>query len=124
MSNIVPGPGFNRGFLESSGGGGHDGGMSDLSARVERLEKDVAEIKTILGRVEPVLNAFHGEFREMRGRSNAMPSSWQLITLIIAVIGVMGLIANFTFARLDRMDVRLDRIESRIESLLHPAVPK
>lgn len=113
MTTVVPGPGFGRTSLESPTGGGHDGDMSDLEARVEHLEKDVTDIRSTLGRMEPVLN-------ELKGRSQAMPTTWQLIALLLAVMGLM--VAGFSFVfssssnRLDKMEARIDRIESKMEA--------
>ena len=42
--------------LESRLGGGDDGGMPpDLAVRVDRLERDVADIRATLGRLEPLI---------------------------------------------------------------------
>jgi hypothetical protein len=96
--------------LESFGGGGHDGGMSELAARVERLEKDVAEVKSILGRMEPVLGRIQSDFGEFKGRSAAMPTTWQLITLVLAIIGVVAVFQNMTLSRIDRVETKIEAL--------------
>ncbi|EME67819.1 hypothetical protein H261_21591 [Paramagnetospirillum caucaseum] len=88
--------------------------MSDLVARVERLEKDVAEVKSILGRMEPVLGRIQSDFGEFKGRSAAMPTTWQLITLVLAVIGVVAIFQNITLNRIDRVETKIEVLGSRI----------
>lgn len=89
-----------RKSLESGGGGGHDGGME---ARVARLEKDVTEIKGILGRIELVLKSiddrqrkFELDVAEIKGRLQALPTTAQLLALVMAVFGAsFGLLKYF-----------------------------
>lgn len=121
MNNVVAGPGFGRGPLESGGGGGHDGGMSDLVARVGRLEKDVADIRSVLGRMEPALARIDDQFRkqsdnlnEIKGRAQAMPTMWQLLLMVLAVIGVIGIFATFTVNRVDRLEAKVERVLERL----------
>lgn len=88
--------------------------MSDLIARVEHLERDVAEIKSVLGRVEPVLGRIDRGLAELSGRAGAMPTTWQLITLLVAVMGAVAWFANTTNSRVDRIDAKVESIASRL----------
>lgn len=100
-----------RRALETGGGGGHDGGMDDLVTRVDRLEKDVADVKAALLRIEPAVN-------ELKGRSQAMPTTWQLLTMMLAVMGVVLALSGYTITRVDRVDGRIDRLEAKVDRIL------
>ncbi|MBP7066469.1 hypothetical protein [Ferrovibrio sp.] len=68
------------------GGAGNDGGLPPgLDARVAKLEADTKEIKDMLTRMEPVLAKINVDIAEIKGRVSAMPTTWQLIGLVIGV---------------------------------------
>ncbi len=94
----------------SLGGAGIDGGggpphSPDMEARVTKLEAGLSDIKAVLSRIEPALGkmddrlrALEGEVREAKGRISAMPSTWQLIGINLALaVAIAGLV--FTIAK-------------------------
>jgi hypothetical protein len=55
-----------------------------MEARVERLESDPGEIRSILGRLAPRID-------EMHGRLQAMPTTWQIVGIIAVMnAGIIG----------------------------------
>lgn len=96
-----------RRTLETGGGGGHDNGMD---GRVSRLEADVREIKGDL-------KALVKDVAELKGRAAAMPTMWQLITMFMAVIGVVATFSIFTVNR-------VDRVEGKVEAILNKLPPR
>lgn len=74
-----------QGALSSGSGGGTSDGMEP---RIARLEKDMSEIKTDLKKVAL-------DVSEMKGRLSAMPTTWQLVGLIIAIMGLSFVIIRF-----------------------------
>jgi hypothetical protein len=99
--------------LEARLGGGDDGGMPpDLTVRVDRLERDVADIRATLGRLEPLIVridatvpalATKAELERTRGDLSTLlaekPSKtylWAVLAALIAAAavgpGIVGLI--------------------------------
>jgi len=92
--------------IDDGGDGPHDHGMEQ---RVARLEADVGEIKATLGRLEPMLVRMASEFTEFRtemartredmarldGRVSQLPTTWQLMTGVVGVIGFVFLLLRF-----------------------------
>ena len=68
-------------------GGGEPPGGTEMEARVKRLEDDMKEIK---GDLKTLVK----DIAEMKGRLSAMPTTWQLISLVLAIMG-----ATFAFIR-------------------------
>ena len=68
-------------------GGGGDGTFSDMEARVKRLEEDSKEMRADL-------KAIRIDLAEIKGKVSAMPSTWQMVGLIVAMA-----IAIFTVVR-------------------------
>ncbi len=67
--------------IKRSGGGG-GGDMSDIDARVKRLEDQSKE-------VGGDLKAIRIDLAEVKGKLSAMPSTWQIITICAALIGIV-----------------------------------
>lgn len=72
-----------HGLKDGDGGGTSDG----MEARVKRLEDDGKELRSDLKTIMRDLS-------EIKGRVNAMPTTWQMIGLIVAMA-----IAIFTVIR-------------------------
>lgn len=90
MSNVInltDGTSYDDGDapLKSGSGGGTSDGME---ARVKRLEDDGKELRSDLKTIMRDLS-------EIKGRVNAMPTTWQMIGLIVAMA-----IAIFTVIRI------------------------
>ena len=82
-----------RRFPQGSGGGGDDGGKH----RIEQLEADVTEIKTILLRLESKIDQLpkSSDFFELKGRVSHLPTVWQLLGLIIAIFAMAFALLRF-----------------------------
>jgi hypothetical protein len=74
--------------LKSSGGGGTFDGMD---ARVTALEKR-------FDRFEQKLDGLVKDTAEMKGRISAMPTTWQLMGMILAIMGASFAIIRFGLA--------------------------
>lgn len=88
MSNIYnfPTGGPTGGGLK---GGGGDGTLDDMEQRVASLEKR-------FDRFEAKVDALIKDVAEIKGRISAMPSTWQLVGLILAIMGASFTILRFT----------------------------
>ena len=81
----------------SSGGGG-----GNIEYRVSRLEVDMTSVRSLLGRMEPVLAGIDAriseapspaEFGELKGRVTALPTTWDIAVVLFTVLGILlGLI--------------------------------
>lgn len=74
-----------RGILPPGDGGGTSGIME---ARVGRLEEDMKEIKSDL-------KSLLRDVAEIKGRVASLPSTWQLITLVLGIFGSAFVIVRF-----------------------------
>lgn len=76
--------------LENGGGGGDDGGMQGLIQRVERLDKDVSDIKVTLARIEGRLAALPSaeSIGEIRGKLSQVPNWWQMFIFVFTASGL------------------------------------
>lgn len=72
--------------LKSSGGDGTSGSME---ARVTSLEKR-------FDKFDGKLDALIKDVAEMKGRVSAMPTTWQLIALVLAIMGATFAILKVT----------------------------
>lgn len=70
--------------LKSGDGGGT---FDNMEARVKKLEDDFKDIK---GDLKSLLK----DVAEIKGRVSAMPTTWQLIGMVLAIMG-----ATFAFIR-------------------------
>jgi hypothetical protein len=71
--------------LKSGDGGGTSGGMdARLSALESRFDRFEAKLDTLIKDVA-----------EMKGRISAMPSTWQLLGMILAIMGASFAIVRF-----------------------------
>jgi hypothetical protein len=81
-------------------GRGGSGGGDMLETRVASLEADMREVKSILGRMEPLLRGIDDRLRkievdgaEMKGRVAQLPTAWTFLTAGIGlVLGTFGFI--------------------------------
>jgi hypothetical protein len=94
MSNVfritdggrVGGAGGTSTPLQSGDGGGTSDGME---ARVKLLEYQAAQTEKVLGRIESKIDRQGADIAEMKGRINAMPSSWQMTGLVFATMALL-----------------------------------
>ena len=84
MRKVVP-LGDSGSPLQSGDGGGTSG---DMEARVTSLEKR-------FDRFEAKLDALIKDVSEVKRRVSAMPSTWQLIGIVLAVLGASFAIIRF-----------------------------
>lgn len=77
-------------YIEGNQGGEPPRG-DDLEARVTRLEKQFDKLD---GKVDTLVR----DVAEIKGRINAMPTTWQLVGLIIAIMGASFAIIRFGLA--------------------------
>ena len=93
-----------RALLAGQGGGSDGGGM--LEQRVGNLEADLREVKSILGRMEPLLRGIDDRLRrieietaETKGRVSQLPTAWTLLTggfgLVVATFGFAFALVRF-----------------------------
>lgn len=71
--------------------GGGDGTSGDMEARLRRLEDDFREIR---GDLKSLVK----DTAEIKGRINAMPTTWQLLGMILAIMGASFAIIRFGLA--------------------------
>lgn len=75
--------------LNFGSGGGTSGGMDD--DRIAALEKR-------FDRLEPKIDALVKDVAEVKGRISAMPSTWQLLGMILAIMGATFAAIRFGLA--------------------------
>ncbi len=78
-------------YIHQDKGGRQPPGGDGMDARVAALEKR-------FDRFEQKLDALIKDVSEMKGRMNAMPTSWQLLGMILAVMGASFAIIRFGLA--------------------------
>ena len=72
--------------LHSGGGGGTF--SDDMEARVKRLEEDAKDVRGDL-------KAIRLDLAEMKGRLQAMPTTWQMVGFIVACAIAMFTVVRF-----------------------------
>lgn len=60
------------------------------------------------------------DLSELRGRAAAMPTMWQLLTMILAVIAIGATFSVFTISRVDRVEAKVDSVLSRLSPTVNP----
>lgn len=91
-------------LAKGRGGGSDDGG--GLDQRIGKLEADMREVRSILGRMEPLLRGIDDRLRkieveaaETKGRVSQLPTAWTLLTggfgLIVATFGFAFALVRF-----------------------------
>lgn len=60
-----------------------------------KLETDVAEIKAILQRLAPLIERIDREIAELKGRVSQMPTWWQLLIGVVAIMSATVAILKF-----------------------------
>jgi hypothetical protein len=82
--------------LASMGGGPHDPGMearvAKLEAAMEHLQADMAEVKAVLGRLEPKISEMFGAFPHLATKADVVKRP--TVAGIIAIIAVIAAIAS------------------------------
>lgn len=69
-------------------GGPHDGGMDELARRVGVLEGDIKEVKSDL-------KTLLRDSAEMKGRLSQLPTWWQMLTAVVAILAAAFAILKF-----------------------------
>lgn len=59
-----------------------------METRVKALELRAAEVEKSLSRIEGKIDTVGRDVAETKGRVNAMPSTWQLVTLVVGILGL------------------------------------
>lgn len=93
--------------LARRSGSGHGGGFDE---RVSKLESDVKEIKADLKLIGK-------DVAELKGRASAMPTTWQLLTMVLAIIAITAGSFYVNLGRLDRIEAQVSRQESRLDRI-------
>jgi hypothetical protein len=82
--------------LATSGGGPHDPGMearvAKLEAAVERLQADMTDVKTVLGRLEPKISEIFGAFPHLATKADVVKRP--TVAGIIAIVAAIAAIAS------------------------------
>jgi outer membrane murein-binding lipoprotein Lpp len=84
----LPAPRRPRPPASTLSGGEGGGTMDPMEARVARLENDMREIKADL-------KALRLDSAQIKGRISQLPSTKEMITLVIGVLGLAFLIVKF-----------------------------
>lgn len=79
--------------LAPSGRGPHD---PEMEARVTKLEAAIADIKAVLGRLEPAITKIRDDASETKGRVAQMPTTVQLIALVLGIFATSFALLKFT----------------------------
>lgn len=99
--------------------------MSDLAARVSKLEDSVRGVQDTLNRVGV-------DVAELKGRTQAMPTSWEVtrqfqvttLSIIAVVITVVAGGIGFTVNRIDRSEAALNARMEKSEAALSARMEK
>lgn len=81
--------------LKSGDGGGT---FDDMDARIKVLEYRAEQADKLFARIDSKLDALAKDVSEVKGRINAMPTTWQLLGMILAVMGASFAIIRFGLA--------------------------
>jgi hypothetical protein len=61
------------------GGGGHDGGMSDLERRLFGVETRVSAVESRMGVLELKVDALRIDVAELKGKVSQLPTVWAMV---------------------------------------------
>jgi hypothetical protein len=61
-----------------------------MEARMTAVEADIGDIKGILQRLEPAIRRLELDVAEMKGRVPQLPTSIQMIGLVLAILAISG----------------------------------
>jgi hypothetical protein len=84
--------------------------MKEWDGRVSKLESAVKEIKADL-------KAIGKDVAELKGRAAAMPTMWQLLTMVLTIIAIIAGSFYVTLSRLDRIEAQVSRQENRLDRI-------
>lgn len=93
--NVVSGPWPDT--LKSGDGGGT---FDDMDARIKVLEYRAEQADKVFARIDSKLDGLVKDLSEVKGRINAMPTTWQLLGMILAIMGASFAIIRFGLAGL------------------------
>ena len=51
----------------------------------DRLERDIVDVRSVLVRLEPALKTVNDDVKEIKGRLSSMPTTWQIMGLVVAL---------------------------------------
>lgn len=80
--------------------------------RLDRLER-VSLVKEI----KADLKLIGKDVAELKGRALAMPTTWQLLTMVLAIIAITAGSFYVNLGRLDRIEAQVGRQESRLDRI-------
>lgn len=75
-------------------GGGGGGTLDEMETRVKMLEYRADQTEKLLVRMDAKLDVLGRDVSEVKGKLSAMPSTWQMVGLIVAMA-----VAIFTVVR-------------------------
>ncbi len=81
--------------LKSGGGGGTS---DDMDARLKLLEYRAEQADKMFARIDGKLDGMAKDLSEVKGRISAMPTTWQLLGMILAIMGASFAIIRFGLA--------------------------
>lgn len=86
-NNVTPIRPSTRSTTNSSGSGPYDPGME---LRVARLEDQFTRIETLLKGIDERTRAVELELREAKGRMSNLPTTWAMVTTVVAGQATFG----------------------------------
>ena len=90
----------NIAYIHQDKGGRQPPGGDDMEPRVKVLEYRADQAEKRMERVDSKLDRALEGIARIEGRINAMPTTWQLVGLILAVLGASFAIIRFGMAGL------------------------
>lgn len=90
----------NIAYIHQDKGGRQPPGGDDLDARIKVLEYRAEQADKMFARIDSKLDAIVKDVSEVKGRINAMPTTWQLLGMILAIMGASFAIIRFGLAGL------------------------
>jgi septal ring factor EnvC (AmiA/AmiB activator) len=66
-----------------------------VEARVDDLEKDMSEVRADIKAIRSDMIAIRTDVAEIKGRLSAMPTTWQMVGLVFAIMAGSFAILRF-----------------------------
>jgi len=99
-SNVVPiekglGPDGIRGIGKTKGLSGGGGDMTDLTARVAKLEAHVEHMRSDVGEMKPSVNDIRERLRGLEVKVDHLPGKGFVVTVALSFMAFFGLMTAF-----------------------------